>query len=136
MRAAAKADRRRSLARGALSAVSYHVTTQLAVIPLTGGSIGEGGRLFSVYCAACHRTAVRGGVLTFAGRNAPALTDKSAALIAGAIRWGPGTMPSFPEPVMILAGQRPHLLRLGDIPTDLRLRARLRALAAYLRQLQ
>lgn len=90
----------RVLSVAQINAVSYYVTTQLAVIPLTGGDIGEGGKLFSVYCATCHRTAVRGGVLAFAGRNAPALTDKSAALIAGAIRWGPGTMPSFPEPVM------------------------------------
>jgi ubiquinol-cytochrome c reductase cytochrome c subunit len=43
---------------------------------------------------------VHGGVLAFAGRNAPNLTDKSAALIAGAIRWGPGTMPAFPRAVL------------------------------------
>lgn len=83
-----------------IHAVTYYVTTQLAVIRLAGGDIGEGEKLFSTHCASCHRTAVRGGVLAFAGRNAPALTDKSAALIAGAIRWGPGTMPSFPEPIL------------------------------------
>jgi ubiquinol-cytochrome c reductase cytochrome c subunit len=43
---------------------------------------------------------VRGGVLAFAGRNAPQLIDKSEALIAGAIRWGPGTMPAFPPAVL------------------------------------
>lgn len=83
-----------------IRSVSSYVTTQLAGIPLAGGDIGEGGKLFRIYCAACHRTAVRGGALAFTGRNAPALTNKSAALIAGAIRWGPGTMPSFPEPVL------------------------------------
>jgi len=62
--------------------------------------LGEGGKLFRDYCAASHRTAVRGGALAFTGRNAPALTDMSAALIAGVVRWGPGTMPAFPEPVM------------------------------------
>lgn len=80
-----------------IDAVSYFVTTQLAVIPLEGGDIAKGGKLFRVYCASCHQSAARGGVLAFDGRNAPALTDKSAALIAGTIRWGPGTMPSFPE---------------------------------------
>jgi ubiquinol-cytochrome c reductase cytochrome c subunit len=75
-----------------IRAVSQYVTNDLAVIPLTHGDIGEGGKLFRTNCAACHRTAVRGGVLAFAGRNAPDLTDKSAALIAGTIRWGPGTM--------------------------------------------
>ncbi len=70
------------------------------MIPLTQGDIGEGGKLFRTHCAACHRTAVHGGVLAFAGRNAPDLTDKSAALIAGAIRWGPGTMPAFPPSVL------------------------------------
>jgi len=83
-----------------IRSVSYYVTTQIAVIPLTEGDLGDGGKLFRAYCAACHRTAVRGGALAFTGRNAPALTDKSAALIAGAVRWGPGTMPSFPEPVL------------------------------------
>lgn len=83
-----------------IRAVSYYISTDLAVIPMTGGDIGEGGKLFRMYCATCHRTAVRGGALAFAGRNAPALTDKSAALIAGAIRWGPGTMPSFPRTVL------------------------------------
>jgi ubiquinol-cytochrome c reductase cytochrome c subunit len=83
-----------------IHAVTRYVTTNLAVIPLTHGNIGEGGKLFRTYCAACHRTAVRGGALAFAGRNAPNLTNKSAALIAGAIRWGPGTMPRFPESVL------------------------------------
>ena len=83
-----------------IQAVSHYVTANLAVIPLTQGNIGEGGKLFRTNCAACHRTAVHGGVLAFAGRNAPELTDKSAALIAGAIRWGPGTMPAFPRAVL------------------------------------
>ena len=83
-----------------IRAVSYYVTTQLAVIPLAAGDLSEGGKLFRLYCAPCHRTAVRGGPLAFAGRNAPALTNKSAALVAGAIRWGPGTMPSFPPAVL------------------------------------
>ncbi len=83
-----------------MRAVAHYVTDDLAVIPMVQGDIGEGGKLFRTYCATCHRTAVRGGVLAFAGRNAPALTDKSAALIAGAIRWGPGTMPAFPPSVL------------------------------------
>jgi ubiquinol-cytochrome c reductase cytochrome c subunit len=83
-----------------MRAVSSYVATQIAVIPLTGGDIDDGGKLFRMYCATCHRTAVRGGALAFAGRNAPALTDKSAALIAGAIRWGPGEMPAFPSAVL------------------------------------
>jgi mono/diheme cytochrome c family protein len=83
-----------------IQAVAQYVTTDLAVIPLMHGDIGEGGKLFRTYCATCHRTAVRGGVLAFAGRNAPDLQGKSAALIAGAIRWGPGTMPSFPSTIL------------------------------------
>ncbi len=83
-----------------IQAVSRYVTTEVAVIPLAQGNVGEGGELFRMYCATCHRTAVRGGVLAFAGRNAPSLTDKSRALIAGAIRWGPGTMPAFPPAVL------------------------------------
>lgn len=77
-------------------AVARYVTEQLAVIPLAGGDVSEGGTLYRMYCAPCHRTAGRGGALAFTGTNAPALTHKSAAVIAGAIRWGPGAMPSFP----------------------------------------
>ena len=90
----------RILAAEQIRAVSQYVTSNLATIPLTHGDIGEGGKLFRVYCATCHRTAVHGGVLAFAGRNAPDLQDNSAALIAGAIRWGPGTMPAFPRFVL------------------------------------
>jgi ubiquinol-cytochrome c reductase cytochrome c subunit len=90
----------RVLSSEQIRAVSHYVTSSLTIIPLSQGDIGEGGKLFRVYCAACHRTAVRGGVLAFAGRNAPDLTEKSGALIAGAIRWGPGTMPAFPSTVV------------------------------------
>ena len=76
--------------------VSRYITGQLATIPLGGGNLSEGGILFRTHCAACHRTAVRGGALALVETNAPALTDKSAAVIAGAIRSGPGPMPAFP----------------------------------------
>jgi ubiquinol-cytochrome c reductase cytochrome c subunit len=82
-----------------MRALADYVTQKLAVIPLTGGDIGEGGRLFRRYCAPCHSSAARGGALVFTGSNAPDLSTKSAALIAGAIRWGPGPMPSFPPSV-------------------------------------
>jgi quinol---cytochrome-c reductase cytochrome c subunit len=88
------------LSVGEIHAVADYVTEKLAVIPLTGGNLAEGGRLFRKYCAPCHRTAVRGGALAFADTNAPALTGKSASLVAGAIRWGPGPMPSFPSAVL------------------------------------
>jgi ubiquinol-cytochrome c reductase cytochrome c subunit len=90
----------RVLTAGQIEALAHYVTTDLAVIPMMQGNIGEGGKLFRTNCAACHRTAVHGGVLAFAGRNAPQLTNKSSALIAGAIRWGPGTMPAFPPSVL------------------------------------
>lgn len=77
--------------------VSHYVVDRIANIPLGGGDIGKGGEQFRIYCASCHRTAVRGGALAFSGTNAPPLTHKSAALVAGAIRWGPGPMPAFPR---------------------------------------
>lgn len=76
--------------------VSRYVTSQLAIIPLAGGNLSEGGILFRTHCSACHRTAVRGGALALVQTNAPALNTKSAAVIAGAIRSGPGPMPAFP----------------------------------------
>lgn len=82
-----------------MRAVADYVTQQIAVIPLTGGNLSEGGKLFRRSCSPCHRTAVRGGALAFTDVNAPSLVGKSPALIAGAIRWGPGPMPSFPATV-------------------------------------
>lgn len=79
-----------------IRAVADYVAQDLAVIPFEEGDMAQGGKLFRQYCAACHRTAVRGGALAFVGTNAPALTNDSAALMAGAIRWGPGPMPAFP----------------------------------------
>lgn len=83
-----------------IRAVSHYVVDRIADIPLPAGDIGVGGRLFRENCAACHRTAGRGGALGFVGTNAPELTGKSAAIIAGAIRWGPGPMPAFPSTVL------------------------------------
>lgn len=83
-----------------MQAIADYVTGQLAVIPLGQGNIPEGGKLFRQYCAPCHRTAVRGGALVYTEINAPNLVDKSRALIAGAIRWGPGAMPAFPPSVL------------------------------------
>ncbi len=77
-----------------------YVTHTLAVIPLSGGIVSEGGTLFRTHCAPCHRTAVRGGALAFTGVNAPALTGKSPAIIAGAVRFGPGPMPAFSADVI------------------------------------
>lgn len=83
-----------------MHAVADYVTQKLAVIPLLEGDLGSGGELFRLYCAPCHNSSARGGALVFTGVNAPDITGKSAALIAGAIRWGPGPMPPFPPSVL------------------------------------
>lgn len=83
-----------------MRAVARYVTQTLAVIPLSGGNLSEGGELYRSYCAPCHRTDLHGGGLAFVGTNAPSIANKSAALVAGAIRWGPGPMPSFPPTVL------------------------------------
>jgi ubiquinol-cytochrome c reductase cytochrome c subunit len=90
----------RVLSVESMRAAAQYVTRQLATIPLSGGHLAEGGELFREYCAACHRTAARGGALAFVGTNAPDLQQKSPELIAGAIRWGPGPMPAFPASVL------------------------------------
>lgn len=83
-----------------MHAVADYVTQHLAVIPLGGGNPAEGGKLFRQNCAPCHRTAVRGGALGYTELNAPNLVNMPPALIAGAIRWGPGPMPAFPASVL------------------------------------
>ncbi|MGH9574364.1 MAG: c-type cytochrome [Candidatus Acidiferrales bacterium] len=88
------------LSSAQIDAVADYVTTQIATIPLASGDVSEGGELFRVNCAPCHGAPARGGALAYAGINAPSLTDKDAARIAGAIRWGPGPMPSFPQSVV------------------------------------
>src|SRR6185437_4898331 len=44
-----------------MRAVSQFVAKQLAVIPLTGGNVSDGGELYRTYCASCHGTVARGG---------------------------------------------------------------------------
>jgi ubiquinol-cytochrome c reductase cytochrome c subunit len=83
-----------------MHAVASYVTQHIATIPLTGGNLIEGGELFRSDCAVCHRTTVRGGALAFTGVNAPDLEHKSAPIIAGAIRWGPGPMPPFSASIL------------------------------------
>jgi ubiquinol-cytochrome c reductase cytochrome c subunit len=83
-----------------MRAVSHFVVDKIADIPLGPGDLADGGKLFRTHCASCHRTAVRGGAMAYVGVNAPALYSKSAALVAGAVRWGPGPMPSFPPSVL------------------------------------
>ena len=83
-----------------MRAVSQYVAQKLAVIPLSGGNVSDGGELYRTYCSACHGPNVRGGALGYVGANAPSLENKSAALLAGAIRWGPGPMPSFPPSIL------------------------------------
>ncbi|HEX3738212.1 MAG TPA: c-type cytochrome [Terriglobales bacterium] len=83
-----------------MRAVADYVTQKLAIIPLAGGNVSDGGKLYRVNCAPCHRTAGRGGALAFTGINAPDISEKSPALVAGAIRWGPGPMPAFPSSVL------------------------------------
>lgn len=83
-----------------MHAVADYVTEQIAVMPLMPGDIGQGGKLFRDYCAPCHRTAVRGGALVFAGTDAPPLTNLSPYIIAGTIRRAPGPMPSFPPSII------------------------------------
>jgi quinol---cytochrome-c reductase cytochrome c subunit len=83
-----------------MRAVSSFVVQRIAVIPLSGGDVSHGGILYRTYCSACHRTDVRGGALAFSGANAPDLSAKSPAIIAGAVRSGPGPMPSFPPSVL------------------------------------
>lgn len=83
-----------------IEAVADYVTQKLAVISLAGGNLSEGGTLYRLYCAACHRTAVRGGALAFAGVNAPSLVGMTPSTIAGAIRSGPGPMPAFPPAIL------------------------------------
>lgn len=90
----------RTLSVEEIRSVAYYVTQHIAMIPLSGGNVADGGILFRKNCAECHRTAVRGGALAYAGINAPSLVGKSPALVAGAIRWGPGPMPAFPKSVL------------------------------------
>lgn len=85
----------RVLSKQEMDSVAAYVTQKLAVIPLGPSHLGNGGMLFRQYCSTCHRTAARGGALAFTGVNAPDLVGKDPAIVAGAIRSGPGPMPKF-----------------------------------------
>lgn len=57
------------------------------------GTVGEGRRLFTENCAACHQVVGRGGVVP--PGFAPHLQEASAVEIAEAVRVGPWVMPAF-----------------------------------------
>jgi ubiquinol-cytochrome c reductase cytochrome c subunit len=58
------------------------------------GSVSEGLRLFTEYCAGCHQVVAEGGVVT--DSIAPARENATVAQIAEAVRIGPYVMPAFP----------------------------------------
>jgi ubiquinol-cytochrome c reductase cytochrome c subunit len=62
------------------------------------GSLSDGSRAFTTYCAGCHQILGRGGVVT--GAVAPPLTEATATQIAEAVRVGPHVMPPFGERVI------------------------------------
>lgn len=64
------------------------------------GDVATGGELFRLNCAGCHGAAGRGGALIYSERNAPSLADGSNAIVVGAVRGGPGTMPKFNEALL------------------------------------
>jgi ubiquinol-cytochrome c reductase cytochrome c subunit len=59
------------------------------------GSIQEGLRAYTSYCAGCHQIVGEGGVVT--GAIPPPLKDATPTQIAEAVRVGPYVMPAFGE---------------------------------------
>ena len=90
----------KTLSAAQIAAVAAYVTSRLAVLNLAAGDLAQGGVLYRLNCAPCHRTDVRGGALAFSRKNAPALTGLNSATIAGAVRTGPGEMPAFPASIL------------------------------------
>jgi ubiquinol-cytochrome c reductase cytochrome c subunit len=59
------------------------------------GSLQEGLRAYTTYCAGCHQIVGQGGVVT--GAIPPPLEDATPTQIAEAVRVGPYVMPRFDE---------------------------------------
>lgn len=59
----------------------------------------EGATLYQAECAACHSWSGIGGALT-SGRTAPTLKHSDPVEVVEAMRFGPGTMPSFSVAVL------------------------------------
>ena len=88
-----------------------------AALVLTACSTGEdlnGKELYDQLCASCHGAGLEGGIGSRLGPGSNAHLNLSDDQIAGAIRVGPGAMPSFP--------------RLSDAQVD--------SLVAYIRLVQ
>lgn len=62
-------------------------------------TIAHGGELFRLHCAACHQMVGTGGIL-IGDRAAPALLATEPIETGEAIRFGPGTMPQYPDDVL------------------------------------
>ncbi len=66
-----------------------------STISLAGGDTGTGGTIYRLNCSGCHGTTGRGGALVGASANPPELTNFPPTVIATAVLFGPGPMPSF-----------------------------------------
>jgi ubiquinol-cytochrome c reductase cytochrome c subunit len=63
------------------------------VVDPARGSLAEGQRLFTSFCAGCHAITAAGGVAT--GASAPPLDRATATQVGEAVRIGPYLMPRF-----------------------------------------
>jgi ubiquinol-cytochrome c reductase cytochrome c subunit len=67
---------------------------QIPSVDLQQASVSNGGRLFTLNCAACHTITGAGDAL-YKGAYAPSLHQATVQQIVEAIRSGPGNMPRF-----------------------------------------
>ena len=67
---------------------------QIPQVALSQASVANGGRLFTLNCAACHTITGAGDAL-YKGAYAPSLHQATVEQIVEAIRSGPGNMPRF-----------------------------------------
>src|SRR5581483_5339202 len=66
----------------------------LSRIDIAHADLAGGGELYRANCAACHSAAGGGGALSY-GHYAPSLLPATPLEVAGAVRSGPGQMPTF-----------------------------------------
>lgn len=69
---------------------------QVPEVSTEGADVAKGGEAYRNHCASCHQMAGQGGILPN-GRDVPPLGPSTDVQVVEALRFGPNTMPPFPE---------------------------------------
>jgi ubiquinol-cytochrome c reductase cytochrome c subunit len=100
-----------------IQAVADYVSGQLADPAARRARVGDGGRIFRLYCSGCHSAAGSGGAIV-GGTNAPNIRQYPSAVALAAVILGPANMPVFAGNTLDVPQQTAVALYLEALSTQ------------------